>query len=52
MEKTTWNKYTDEKGVDQIQKIDEDGRVLYVPNDPHNSDYQEYLRFLENAQEL
>lgn len=40
---TTFNKYTDEKGVDQIEKIDPDGHISYVPNDPTNSDYQAYL---------
>lgn len=47
MEEITWNKYTDEKGIDQIEKIDQDGRISYVPNDPSNSDFKEYLKSLD-----
>jgi hypothetical protein len=39
----TFNKYTDENGVEQIEKVDELGNKSYVPNDPANSDYQRYL---------
>lgn len=49
MENIIWNKYVDEKGVEQIEKTDQDGRISYVPNDPNNSDFQEYLKSLENA---
>lgn len=46
MENITWNKYTDEKGIEQLEKIDEDGRISYVPNDPNNSDFKLYLQSL------
>lgn len=39
----TWNKYTDENGKEQIEKVDELGNKSYVPNDEANSDYQAYL---------
>jgi hypothetical protein len=47
----TFNKYTDENGVDQIEKIDELGNTSYVPADLANSDYQEYLKSLEDNEE-
>jgi hypothetical protein len=31
-----------------IKKIDEDGIVWFIPSDPANSDYQEYLKSLNN----
>ncbi len=48
---TTWNKYTDALGVEQITKTDDDGTIWFVPADPSNSDYQKYLRWLENPNE-
>ena len=33
---------------DQIDMILEDGTVWGIPKDPANSDYQRYLRWLEN----
>jgi len=39
----TWEKYTDENGVESIQKIDENGTIWHVPADATNSDYQAYL---------
>jgi hypothetical protein len=37
-----------------IQKQNENGSVSSIPNDPANSDYQRYLRWLEdpNADEF
>ena len=30
-----------------IKKIDSDGKEYFIPTDPTNSDYQEYLKSLE-----
>lgn len=43
-----YNKYTDENGVEQIEKVDETGNKFYVPTDEANSDYQTYLRWVAN----
>jgi len=31
-----------------IEREDEAGNKVWIPNDPANSDYQRYLRWLEN----
>lgn len=31
-----------------IKRTDQDGTVWWIPTDPSNSDYQAYLRWLEN----
>ena len=31
-----------------ISRQDENGIVVFIPTDPSNSDYQRYLRWLEN----
>lgn len=31
-----------------IKRTDKDGKVWHIPTDPANSDYQRYLRWLEN----
>lgn len=31
-----------------IARIEDDGTIWYIPADPRNSDYQRYLRWLEN----
>jgi hypothetical protein len=33
-----------------IKKIDENKTIWFIPSDPDNSDYQEYLKSLENAE--
>jgi hypothetical protein len=33
---------------DKIKKIDSSGQVWWIPLDPSNADYQEYLAQLEN----
>ena len=33
---------------DVIKKTDENGSIWWIPTDPTNSDYQAYLRWLEN----
>ncbi len=35
-----------------ILKTNENGSVTSIPNDPANSDYQAYLKSLENANQL
>ena len=37
----------DEFGKEAIKKINDDNSIWWIPNDPSNSDYQEYLRSLE-----
>jgi hypothetical protein len=37
-----------ELGNDLITRTGEDGIVYFIPTDPANSDYQRYLRWLEN----
>lgn len=44
-----WNKYTDENGVEQIEKVDEVGNKFYVPIDETNSDYKAYLESLNES---
>ena len=31
-----------------VEREDEQGNKCWIPNDPANSDYQRYLRWLEN----
>ena len=40
--------YESESNVLFIMREDEDGRIYTIPTDPANSDYQAYLRWLEN----
>lgn len=47
MAKTKYDKYTNDLGVEQITKTDENGVIWYVPADPANSDYQAYLASIE-----
>ncbi len=35
-----------------IWRTDENGITIAIPNDPANSDYQIYLKSLENAEQL
>lgn len=39
-------------GKDLIVKIESDGKEWWVPEDPANSDYQAYLRWLNGEPEL
>ena len=45
---TSYEKTENEKGVVTIIRTDNDGKVWGIPCDPANSDYQRYLRWLEN----
>lgn len=40
-------------GVESVKATLENGHTLFIPKDPANSDYQRYLRWLEdpNAEE-
>ena len=41
--KITYEIYQNSMGEDYVKAIFEDGREMYIPNDPTNSDYQTYL---------
>jgi hypothetical protein len=43
-----FEKVTNEQGVDFILRKNNDGSESWIPTDPANSDYQRYLRWLEN----
>ena len=38
----------EELGSKVIKRTDKDGNILWIPLDSGNSDYQRYLRWLEN----
>jgi hypothetical protein len=42
--------YTDNQELNVIVRISEDGVISAIPKDPANSDYQAYLKSLENAE--
>lgn len=39
----------DDFGNKSVQRTDEDGKVWSIPTDPANSDYQAYLKSLEES---
>jgi hypothetical protein len=41
-----------EFGSDVLKRIDADGKIWCLPTDPANSDYQRYLAWLENPNEV
>jgi hypothetical protein len=46
---TTYRKEISELSGDELLiKIDAEGKEWWIPADPSNSDYQRYLRWLEN----
>lgn len=45
---TIYEKTISETGYESIKRTDSDGKVWSIPLDPANSDYQRYLRWLEN----
>lgn len=48
-----YNKIQDDiSGKVSIQRINEDGTESWIPSDPANSDYQEYLKSLDEANTL
>lgn len=46
--KYTYEEITNYDGVITIHATGEDGSMLFIPKDEANSDYQRYLRWLEN----
>ena len=49
MSKTNYEEIKQENGS-VIKKTNEDGKVWWIPKEPANSDYQAYLRWLENPE--
>jgi len=46
---TTYKKEISELSGDElVVKVDKDGKEWWIPSDATNSDYQRYLRWLEN----
>ena len=45
-----YKKITNDLGYTYIEKTDDDGKVWSIPMDESNSDYQRYLRWLENPE--
>jgi hypothetical protein len=50
MTKPTYEEVTNDYGVTVIKRIDADGTIAWIPTDPANSDYQRYLRWLEDPE--
>ena len=48
----TYEVITTPMGNTTINAIFEDGRMLSIPSDPANSDYQAYLKSLDEANTL
>ena len=45
---TNYEFVTDFFGDEILKRIDDNEQVWWIPLDPTNSDYQRYLRWLEN----
>jgi hypothetical protein len=45
-----YTKYTTDLGNEIVLRVNDDGTHDYIPTDPANSDYQAYLRWLENPE--
>jgi hypothetical protein len=48
MSNFTYEVYTTLNGSQYIKKTDSNGIEWFIPSDPANSDYQEYLKYLED----
>lgn len=46
--KYTYELVSTDLGDTVVKRLDEDGKEAWIPLDPGNSDYQRYLRWLEN----
>ena len=47
---TKYEKVTDFLGVESIKRTDDDGSIWWIPMDESNSDYQRYLRWLQDPE--
>ena len=45
-----YRKYTSKLGGEMIVRTNSDGTESWIPTDEANSDYQRYLRWLENPE--
>lgn len=45
---TTYETFETSYGDTQIRRIEADGKIWVIPSDPDNSDYQRYLKWLED----
>jgi hypothetical protein len=52
MEKIIYEKITSDLGSEFIKRTDLDGTIWFIPSDPANSDYQAYLKSLDEAPTL
>ena len=43
------NHRTNEQISDRIQRINDDGSLSTIPFDPDNTDYQEYLKWVDEG---
>ena len=50
MNTTIYQEITTDFGNKIIKKTDSDGVIWWIPLDPANSDYQAYLKWLENPE--
>ena len=46
MNKSIYEIIANDLGSEIIKRIDEDGKIWWIPTDPANSDYQAYLATL------
>lgn len=42
-------KITTTQRGESVSRLNDDGSTTYIPADPNNTDYQEYLRWLEEG---
>lgn len=47
MRNSTYTEVTNVLGLSIIHRVDEDGSEFWIPLDPANLDYQEYLKWTE-----
>ena len=47
---TNYEKIISDLGQDSIKRTNEDGLITWIPIDPANSDYQEYLNHEATAE--
>ena len=47
MTKPIYEEINDDNGLVTVKRTDADGVISWIPADPANSDYQAYLKYLE-----